>query len=76
VEAVCEEIKDKGVDLSIIKKIKKLLTSNINNTEYFEQFPKENTLLQEGIAELNDLENYLVALNITDRCKFNPFLAR
>ena len=44
--------------------------------DYFEQYATLNNFVQEGIAELRELDSYLQALNVMDNCIFNPFLAR
>lgn len=36
----------------------------------------ENSVLAEGLKELNDLNNYLIALNLQEYCKFTSSLAR
>lgn len=36
----------------------------------------ENEVLAEGLKELNDLNSYLDALNLTEYCRFTPSLAR
>ena len=43
---------------------------------YFEGFATENVFLHQGLQELMELTSYLEALEISDQCIFNPFLAR
>ena len=44
--------------------------------EYFERYTLQNEAVSQGVTELRELSSYLDALNITDSCIFNPFLAR
>lgn len=43
---------------------------------YFEQYISQNKFVAQGVAEVSELTEYLNALNITEQCVFNPFLAR
>lgn len=44
--------------------------------DYFNQFAKVNSFVQEGVEEIRELDSYIQALNISNYCIFNPFLAR
>ena len=43
---------------------------------FFEQYAISNTYVSEGLTELRELQDYLVALKIENNCVFHPFLAR
>lgn len=44
--------------------------------DYFNQFATLNSFVQEGVEEIRELDSYIQALNISNYCIFNPFLAR
>lgn len=44
--------------------------------DYFNQFATVNSFVQEGVEEIRELDSYIQALNISNYCIFNPFLAR
>lgn len=72
-----EELYDLLTDIEIPKeKIDKLLDLFTKNLSYYKKISKENNLIQEGILELEELNEYLIALGIIDNCKFTPTLAR
>ena len=73
--AVLAELKEIGLEESAIKGIEHFLQDNRKNTlAYFVQY--EEPLIQEGLAEVLELERYLNMLGITESCLFNPLLAR
>jgi len=73
--AVLAELKEIGLEESAIKSIEHFLQDNRKNTlAYFVQY--EEPLIQEGLAEVLELERYLNMLGITESCLFNPLLAR
>ncbi|MGG2054232.1 histidine--tRNA ligase [Lysinibacillus pakistanensis] len=73
--AVLAELKEIGLEESAIKSIEHFLQDNRKNTlAYFVQY--EEPLIQEGLAEVLELERYLDMLGITESCLFNPLLAR
>lgn len=73
--AVLAELKELGLEESAIKSIEHFLQDNRKNTlAYFVQY--EEPLIQEGLAEVLELERYLNMLGITESCLFNPLLAR
>ncbi|WP_425445911.1 histidine--tRNA ligase [Dethiothermospora halolimnae] len=75
-EGVIRELIEKGIGNNIIEKLKKLIEDkNINDLEYLlENYKSPKTL--EGIDELKNLNSYLQELDLLDKVKFNPFLAR
>ncbi|WP_347342972.1 histidine--tRNA ligase [Lysinibacillus pakistanensis] len=73
--AVLAELEEIGLEKSAIKSIEHFLQDNRKNTlAYFVQY--EEPLIQEGLAEVLELERYLDMLGITESCQFNPLLAR
>jgi len=73
--AVIAELTELGLEASVITKIENFLQDNRKNTlAYFAQF--EESVIQEGLAEMLELERYLSTLGITASCLFNPLLAR
>ncbi|UNL87266.1 histidine--tRNA ligase [Priestia koreensis] len=74
VEGVIKELKDKDVPISAIDGIERFLTT-YEGSSFFERY-KHNSLIQEGLAELEELQTYLDYLEVSDQCVFHPFLAR
>lgn len=73
--AVLAELKELGLEASAITKIENFLQDNRKNTlAYFAQF--EVPVIQEGLAEMLELERYISTLGISANCLFNPLLAR
>ena len=70
-----KELKEQDLLPSTIERIKQFLNAK-PSLAYFEQYRTENELIQQGYEELTELLDYLQALNISERCVFNPFLAR
>ncbi|MBM7577848.1 histidine--tRNA ligase [Jeotgalibacillus terrae] len=78
VEDVVKELHDKRIPDDAVLLIEKLL-NNVDATSlvYFQSdITEKNEQTREGIADLEELQGYLSALGIDDRCEFNPFLAR
>lgn len=76
-EGVVTELNEQGLSNSTINLIKQFLTDDENsNLSYFASFAEQNTDVRQGLSELKELASYLDFLCVTDRCVFNPFLAR
>lgn len=74
-DAVLAELKELGFQLAVVKSIEHFLQDDRKNTlAYFGQY--DEPLIQEGVAEMEELEHYLNRLGITENCLFNPLLAR
>lgn len=74
-EAVLAELTEVGLQLAVVKRIAYFLQDDRKNTlAYFGQY--DEPLIQEGVAEMEELEHYLNKLGITENCLFNPLLAR
>lgn len=70
-----EDLKEMLMDLEINNEcIDKLLDLFEKDIEYFKSI--NNALVQEGLSELLELNNYLEELGIKEDCVFNPYLAR
>ncbi|GIN12254.1 histidine--tRNA ligase 1 [Shouchella clausii] len=71
------ELKEIGVDGKAISKIEQWLkqTSQSRSVDFANNRPT-TPIMAEGIAELQELEEALLYLNIDNQCTFNPFLAR
>lgn len=77
VEAVLEELTEKGLPEESITSIEQFLKDNDNkNVSYFAQLREAGEELLQGLAELKELQSYLNYLAIDEQCVFNPFLAR
>ncbi len=74
VEGVIKELKDKDVPISAIDGIERFLTT-YEGPSFFERYA-HNSFIQEGLAELEELQTYLDYLEVSDQCVFHPFLAR
>lgn len=78
-DEIIKELKEKNVSDSSIDKLFKIIDAGETvDLSYFEnnELFKNNTLIEEGIAELKELEEYLNLLGIKNKTKFNQFLAR
>ncbi len=77
IEAVKNELSEKGLASKVVKNIEEFLT-NPNNTslDYFFSYTNENKEILEGVKELKELQTYLQYMGISAQCIFNPFLAR
>ncbi len=74
-DAVLAELTEVGLQLAVVKRIAYFLQDDRKNTlAYFGQY--DEPLIQEGVAEMEELEHYLNKLGITENCLFNPLLAR
>ncbi|TKI68090.1 histidine--tRNA ligase [Lysinibacillus mangiferihumi] len=74
-DAVLAELTELGLQLAVVKQIAYFLQDDRKNTlAYFRQY--DEPLIQEGVAEMEELEHYLNKLGITKNCLFNPLLAR
>ena len=56
--------------------IDKLFDLFEKNMADYQKLVNENELINEGVNELNEVNNYLSELGIIDSCKFTPTLAR
>ena len=71
---VQEELQDEGIATSLIESIFAVFEEGDTTAYYEHRFP--HPLVQEGVAELNELNSYLHALKMEDKMRFNPVLAR
>ena len=71
---VQEELQDEGIATSLIESIFAVFEEGDTTAYYEHRFP--HPLVQEGVAELNELNSYLHALKMEDKMRFNPLLAR
>lgn len=75
-KGVKEELKEKGIKQQIIDKIISLLDNKDTNLISYYKEMASNSLMQEGINELEELNGYIEAMNLESKVRFNPFLAR
>ena len=74
-EELIENLENLNISKDIINKLLELFTYSFD--DYIEMFKEtNNSVIQEGIEELLELNSYLKELNIIDSCKFTPTLAR
>ena len=74
-EGVRQEIEALQLQDDTIKRIFDLYDNKQNDLNYFsDNFP--NSLVEEGISELKELNEYLLEVDVLDKTRFNPFLAR
>ncbi len=72
---VGNQLREKGISDKRIDEIFQVLSVEEDSFEfYLNQF--DNALVQEGVKEIQELNEYLEALDIIDQVKFNPFLSR
>lgn len=77
VDSVIKELEEQNLASTTLKSIRGFLTNkNGFNSSYYESFANKNELVNKGLIELKELEEYLTFLGLADQCKFNPFLAR
>ena len=57
-------------------KINKLLDLFNKNLDEYKELATSNELLQEGVSEISEINDYLAKLGIINDCKFTPTLAR
>lgn len=75
-DGVKNELKEKEINNLTINKLYGILNIKEDNIlKYFEE-NFNNTLVKEGVEELRELYNYLNELEISDKIRLNPFLAR
>ena len=72
-EDLIEMFNDIGVNNETSNKLLDLFSKDLN---YFESLKEENDLINEGVNELLEINEYLEKLNILDDCMFTPTLAR
>ncbi|WP_025117668.1 histidine--tRNA ligase [Lysinibacillus fusiformis] len=76
-KTMLSELKELGIPGNGVTKIKQFLEARPQiNMAYFNEFANKNIILQQGIQELLELTAYLNALGLSEKCTFNPFLAR
>ncbi|MGI6318920.1 MAG: histidine--tRNA ligase [Firmicutes bacterium] len=74
-EGVRQEIEALQLQDDTLKRIFDLYDNKQNDLDYFsDNFP--NSLVEEGISELKELNEYLLEVDVLDKTRFNPFLAR
>ncbi len=77
IEAVISELSEQSLSTSTIKLIEEfLIDSNNIRLSYFEPYAAKNVQVEQGLAELIELESYLKFIKVDQQCVFNPFLAR
>ena len=64
-------LKELDIDANTIKKLFNLFEKNFDDYKAL-----DNEKVQEGISELDEVNNYLRELNIISKCEFTPTLAR
>lgn len=75
-DGIQNEMLEKGIDRAIIDRLLKLIKDeNIYNLDYLLK-TFENSLVSEGIKELRELNSFLEEMEIIEKARFNPFLAR
>ena len=72
-EELIEEFKKINIDSSEVEKLLDIFTKDIN---YYNSLNIDTELFKEAISEINELNNKLEKLNIKDKTKFTPTLAR
>lgn len=76
IRGVRDELIEKGLPQPVIDNITSLIDNKeANLLDYYKTMPS-NPLMEEGIRELEELNGYLDTVNIRNKTKFNPFLAR
>ncbi|MBW3112277.1 histidine--tRNA ligase [Bacillus sp. MCCB 382] len=77
VKSVVTELEEMQITKLTKSAIEQFLTDENNASfDYFESYSKENADVREGLEEVKELSSYLDFLDMTDKCVFNPFLAR
>lgn len=75
-EGIEEEMLEKGIDEDIVDKLLSLINDeNLYNFDYLSE-TYDNDMVNEGVKELRELNEYLETLAIIDYTRFTPFLAR
>lgn len=74
-DELIENLENINLETSVINKLLELFEYSLD--DYLNMFEyTNNTLIKEGLEELEELNTYLNGLNIIDSCKFTPTLAR
>ena len=72
-EELVKEFLKVGINEETVEKLLDIFTKDIN---YYNNLNIDTPLFKEAITEINELNNKLQALNIQDKTKFTPTLAR
>jgi histidyl-tRNA synthetase len=76
-EAVAAELSELGIGKPTVTLIKGFVTDKNNKVfNYYEEYLAKNEQIKQGLAELQELNEYIQFLGIDSKCVFNPFLAR
>ncbi|ABR48330.1 histidyl-tRNA synthetase [Alkaliphilus metalliredigens QYMF] len=76
IEGVKKELLEKNLQPEVVENIIELLNNKeAASIDYYKGIAS-NSLMQEGIQELEELNDYLDAMGIGSKVKYNPFLAR
>ncbi|HAP31633.1 MAG TPA: histidine--tRNA ligase [Firmicutes bacterium] len=73
---VAEELGNEGIAAAAVESIFIAFTAGAGKTAAYYAQHFDHPLVREGAAELNELDGYLAPLNLGDRLRFNPLLAR
>lgn len=75
-EGIEKEMLEKGIDKELVGKLLRLINNkNLSNFDYLlENY--ESELVNDGLQELRELNEYLETLGIIEYTRFTPFLAR
>lgn len=68
-----EEFKKINIDPETVEKLLEIFTKDIS---YYENLNIDNILFKEAISEIKELNDKLIKLNIQNKTKFSPTLAR
>jgi len=72
-----EDLREMLLDLNLTNEvIDKLLDLFNKNIDEYQELVNENELINEGVSELLEINNYLSELGVINDCKFTPTLAR
>ena len=72
-----EDLREMLLDLNLTNEvIDKLLDLFNKNIDEYQGLVNENELINEGVSELLEINNYLSELGVINDCKFTPTLAR
>ena len=72
-----EDLREMLLDLNLTNEvIDKLLDLFNKNIDEYQCLVNENELINEGVSELLEINNYLSELGVINDCKFTPTLAR
>lgn len=72
-EELIKEFLNIDIDYITVEKLLDIFTKDI---DYYNNIPIDDELYKEGIKEINELNSKLEKLNIKDKTKFTPTLAR